>query len=107
MLKRNTVLVLGAGASAPYHFPTGIELSKQLVAGLGGGGDVANKLQKHLGFGEQQIAHFRDSFFYSGKNSVDAFLEHRREFIEIGKAATAIVLITYEQSWHLFDYNDK
>ena len=30
MLTRSTVLILGAGASKPFGFPTGIELSEQV-----------------------------------------------------------------------------
>jgi hypothetical protein len=50
-----------------------------------------------LGFSATDITTFRDAFLYSGKSSVDAFLEHRIEFLDIGKAAIAETLITWER----------
>ncbi len=106
MLKRKTVLVLGAGASAPFGFPTGIELSQQLVGQLQEGGKTFNNLRSCYNFAPEEIHDFRNAFYYSGKNSVDAFLEHRADYIRIGKAATASVLIGYESHENLFKYNE-
>ena len=38
----------------------------------------------------------------TGRNSVDAFLEHRTEFEKIGKAAIIAALIPKEQPGNLF-----
>ena len=107
MLTKRTVFVLGAGASDPFGFPTGIKLSKAVVAGLKPGLQMWISLQTHLGFSDEQLVEFREAFFYSGKNSVDAFLEHRPEHIKIGKAATAEFLIRYESSENLFGYDEN
>jgi hypothetical protein len=45
---------------------------------------------------------FREAFRKSGQSSVDAFLEHRSEFIEVGKLAIAYCLIPYESEDALF-----
>src|SRR5438094_371000 len=105
MLTKKTVLVLGAGASKPFRFPTGIELSEQLVSYLRPGHEAYNNLVT-AGYSEHQIVEFRDSFYLSGKNSVDAFLEHRSDYMQIGKAATAAVLIPYENESVLFRYDE-
>ena len=106
MLSKSTVLVLGAGASKPYDFPTGIELSSEINNQLQGRGHaVFNNLCDVFGFGENAIRRFREAFYFSGKNSVDAFLEHRTEFLSIGKAATACVLTRYENPSRLFRYD--
>jgi hypothetical protein len=55
-----------------------------------------------LGFSNKDVNIFRDSLFYSGRNSVDAFLEHRQEFIDLGKASIAKALIPFENQATLF-----
>src|SRR5579871_4858800 len=99
MLSKPTALVLGAGASKPFGFPTGFELSERLLSLLQPGNPGFNTLQHHGGFEPDAINVFRDTFYYSGKNSVDAFLEHRSDFVTIGKTATAAVLIGFESPW--------
>ena len=66
---------------------------------------VHHWLNELCGYTVEQIAQFRQSFFLSGKNSVDAFLEYRDDYMQIGKAAMAAILIPYEHEWHLFRYN--
>jgi hypothetical protein len=72
--------------------------------GLQSGAPAYNALLQLAGFPDHAINSFRDAFFFSGKNSVDAFLEHRPDFMEIGKAAIAAVLIPFEQKVQLFGY---
>ena len=106
MLTKRTVLVLGAGASVPFNFPTGLKLSREIVNGCTPNAHHF-ELLKDLGhFSPDEINHFRESFFLSGKNSIDAFLEHRAEFVPIGKAAIALSLIPFERTDHIFTYND-
>jgi hypothetical protein len=62
------------------------------------------EFMKTLGFGERQIIRFRDEFYYSGKSSVDAFLEHRPDFLDVGKAAIATILIPLESPENLFSF---
>lgn len=102
MLRKPTVFVLGAGASAPFGFPTGAKLYSAVVHALNDDAAGFTFLQGQMGFGANQIRNFRQALFYSGKNSVDQFLEHRFEFIEIGKAAMAMILIGAEVEDALF-----
>jgi hypothetical protein len=104
MLTHPTVLVLGAGASKPFDFPTGLELSAMVSNELRPGHHAYNVLQDPGGFAGADINTFREEFYFSGKNSVDAFLEHRTDLIEIGKAVTAVVLIGYEDPDKLFRF---
>jgi len=106
MLTKKHVLVLGAGASQPFDFPTGVELSKLVSRQLLEGHDAFNRLTE-VGYAAEKIRNFRDSFFLSGKNSVDAFLEHRTDLMELGKFATAAVLIPYEREDKLFGYDNN
>lgn len=109
MINVPTVVVVGAGGSAPFGFPHGWDFmtrvanaaTSRLAPGLDadGGGD---ELQREL--------------LRSGRLSIDAFLEHRPQYLTIGKRAIAATLIPFERvedlhgphrrpSWydHLFD----
>lgn len=103
MINRRTVLVLGAGASNDYSFPLGYELLKRMCEDLtpGRGGTLRQQLT-NLEFSSDQITNFRHALNFSGRVSVDAFLEHRLDFLEIGKAAIACELIKHERENTLF-----
>lgn len=107
MLEKKTVLILGAGASQPYGYPTGIELSHTLSRELIPGGNGHSRLKALGGYSREHIVEFREAFKFSGKNSVDAFLEHRTEYMEIGKAAMAAILVPQENPETLFDYQNS
>jgi hypothetical protein len=106
MLEVPTVFVLGAGSSVPYGFPTGIELSKTIVQGLRNGPLLAG-LRDIGDIETQTLLHFREEFYESGKNSVDAFLEHREDLMEIGKLVTAFALIEKEVLEELFTFTES
>ena len=101
MITNPTVLILGAGASQPYGFPTGRELLLEICDILLGRTPTQSAQQ----FVRDMIAcvddaghleRFRTQLYKSGKSSVDAFLEHRSEFVAIGKLAIARALIPRE-----------
>lgn len=102
MIRLPTTLVLGAGASIPYGFPSGRELLFEVIDELA---PAANSdLKRDLiseGFGETQIGFFRDALLESHLQSIDAFLENRAVFLEIGKKAIAIKLIRKEVTSNL------
>lgn len=115
------IFILGAGASIPFAQPSGKQLIKVITDSLiftpkriyGTGGrrtslipdyeiddsQTDNKLLEMIfeaGFTHEQVEHFRLSLMNSQINSVDAFLEHRTEFIPIGKMAIAYNLLARE-----------
>lgn len=100
VINNPTVLVLGAGASQPYGFPVGSDLFQLVVSNLAQ--DQHIRILESLGHTRDHITSFRDSLTYSGHSSVDAFLEHRLDFVEVGKAAIAQALIPFEQAQPLF-----
>ncbi len=106
MLTKRTVFVLGAGASKPFGFPTGAELYQNVVDNLVEG-PHRDFLQTEAGYSASDIKAFRNALFRSGKNSVDAFLEHRPEFMDIGKAAIARMLVLREVEDALFRAQDN
>lgn len=99
MFSKPTVLILGAGASAPYGFPLARGL-RDLVCRLpntAAAGAIAD-----LGYGPEELREFVQTLRYSGCTSVDWFLEDHPEFTEVGKAAIAAALIPFENPDRLF-----
>jgi hypothetical protein len=110
MIKQRTVFIIGAGASAPYGFPSGIELKNQIIKLFSNpASPKVERLHSYFrvsGYSEI-IKNFREALLYSGKISVDAFLEHRPEFVDLGKLAIATVLIPCEIQDTLFSIDNQ
>ncbi|MDZ4341559.1 MAG: hypothetical protein U1E51_03875, partial [Candidatus Binatia bacterium] len=96
MIKKPTVLILGAGASIDYGFPLGRILITNLCGSLKSERDPYVKFLVSCGFDFGLITAFRESLEFSGQPSIDAFLENRVEFLDVGKAAIACDLIPAE-----------
>jgi hypothetical protein len=105
MIREKTVLVLGAGASMPYGYPSGKDLRKRLCELELFSGPLSKGW-----FQEQEIKSFCDSFQRSGMASIDAFLARRgkestftgRTLGEIGKHGIALALRERQDMNHLF-----
>lgn len=94
MITRQTVFVLGAGASFPYGFPTGEGLVNSIIS-------LAITDRTHDAFldngcTERDVKRFAQDLADSDAPSVDAFLEHRPDFLKIGKLAISLSLIPKE-----------
>jgi hypothetical protein len=92
MIEHSTVLILGAGASAPYGFPLGDELRKRIVDGTAPTGGTIRQVLLNWGAAEGEIDEFRLAFELSTVPSIDVFLTRRGQFSGIGKAAVATVI---------------
>ncbi|MBL8340032.1 MAG: hypothetical protein JNL30_01090 [Rubrivivax sp.] len=103
MIKRPTVIVLGAGSSAPFGFPVGARLRnlilQQTPRDLDEIPNSPNSATVTRGSGEVFLKEFRRSNF----GSIDAFLSRRPEFTSIGKHAIARVLLPYESEAQVLD----
>ncbi len=107
MTSTPTVFILGAGASAPYGFPTGPGLVRRLIHRIM---DPRESQLSHpirtlieMGHSHLKLMEFAQAVQKSGLSSVDLFLEHRPEFMEIGKRTMGALLIEGEmpQSLHI------
>ncbi|MCK5001111.1 MAG: hypothetical protein KAS23_16320 [Anaerohalosphaera sp.] len=103
MITKKTVLVLGAGASMPYGFPSGWGLVKEICSRFDHVNRADTVTLAKAGYLSSDMVEFAKSLSVSGQSSVDAFLEHRPEYIDVGKAAIAYVLKYYESHVNLFD----
>lgn len=108
MIKKPTTLVLGAGASVPFGFPTGFELLQRVLEQTGSGQTQSFfEVLSSLRCNRKLINTFRESLLRSGKKSVDSFLEHRPDFVRIGKAVMAATLIGFENEALLHERHGK
>lgn len=112
MIEKKLTLVLGAGASAPYGLPSGEDLVIDVVENLDPYPDDDEErnwypeFTHHYGFDEREVKNFRRELTNSGRQSVDRFLEHRPEYLDLGKAAIAKSLLEREDEWALVGVGD-
>jgi hypothetical protein len=98
MITVPTLLVLGAGASIPCGYPSGIVLRDELreLARV----KESSKIYKVLepsGFSLSAIHDFGQSFRDSGINSIDAFVDRRKEYEQIAKLCIAREIASREE----------
>ena len=96
VIRTKTVFVLGAGASFPYGFPLGSELKKLVLQCYKDEKSHAAHLYNTTDFDKAAAIEFITALQYSGLSSVDAFLERRPQFLDIGKATMGIELLIKE-----------
>ncbi len=99
MIDRQTVLVLGAGASNPYGYPTGIELRKficerfpSVYCGL-----VEQKRGSPSPDADERARVFAEGFHKSSTASIDLFLARNPDFSVFGKKAIAVSVMEAEK----------
>jgi hypothetical protein len=90
MIKRRTAFILGAGASYPYGFPTGEGLVDEIIRLTQE--TPLNKTFFAYDCAPEEVHCFGHDLANSNASSVDSFLEHRRDFLKIGKLAIALAL---------------
>jgi hypothetical protein len=91
MIRKETVFILGAGASIPYGFPSGKTLVKEIIK------DSRNETSSFSQmFSQGRRLEFSNALDLSFAPSIDDLLEKRPEFMDIGKTAISIQLIQRE-----------
>ncbi|MFA6978634.1 MAG: hypothetical protein WC209_04840 [Ignavibacteriaceae bacterium] len=97
MLRKKTVFILGAGASAPYKFPTADGLKKQIInessSLLSSFNDAGNKI--FVRYLDKKPIYYED--FIEGYNkaktiSIDLYLNINPHLADFGKMAIAVCL---------------
>ena len=103
MIRENTVLILGAGASKPYNFPLVGELRDEVIKiSTNAVGLEPFVFLRDTDFDLEYLEKFTADLSVSGYSSVDAFLEKRTQWADLGKLAIAHKLIVYENSAKVF-----
>lgn len=110
MITEPTLLILGAGASMPYGYPSGQELVKIICKKLSQDPLVKDDnwvtFYNSMGFDILKLFKFRDALHNSGQLSIDAFLELRKEYLFEGKMAIALALVPIEKPDILVNLNN-
>ena len=104
MIETETALIVGAGGSIPYGFPSGAELKGEVIHNLSRARHASELLIAE--FGQDAAEEFWVALKESGQQSVDAFLERRSEFTRLGKLAIAQALLPLEKTGRLFDQQE-
>lgn len=103
MITTPTVLILGAGASVPFGYPSGAKLHDLICAEIETNqnqGPFLNYMRVG-GFAHSDVLMFGHALRRGGQ-SVDAFLETRTGFLDVGKAAMTYFLAQVENEEKLF-----
>ena len=101
MISEETVLILGAGASKPYGFPTALELRKDIIF------NTIPLLKKYAAENRpsddfenhpyvKRVKDFIEIFKNSSTSSIDLFLSRNKEYYSIGKEIITLLLSNYE-----------
>jgi len=107
MITEPTVLILGAGASYPYGFPTAKQLKWDICDAFSNEKSLAPQLlDGKSDYSASEFSDFAMALRHSGNESVDAFLEQRQKqnerVVGVGKLAIAYALIPCEDEGKLF-----
>lgn len=102
MIENSTTIVLGAGASLPYGYPSGSQLIERILTTYDRGEHNLNDVKEayqdlmRLHFQSDLIDAFVNDLRMSKVRSIDEFLEHRAEYRKVGKIAIAYVITSCE-----------
>jgi hypothetical protein len=110
MVTRPTVLILGAGASQHYEFPSARDLKSDICEQFSDPSSPAIAMlcdDFQLDFEEDEFVTLAKGLQFSGQSSADAFLERNPVYVEVGKVAIAYCLIRYENQEKLFPIRSK
>jgi hypothetical protein len=94
-------LILGAGASASYGFPTGFELTQKILK-LEENKELLNYFS---GQNSGLVNQFFQSFRMSTAMSIDSFVAKNPKYIEIARTAIAMVLMEQESRDVFFNHS--
>jgi hypothetical protein len=101
MIRKNTLLIVGAGASVPYGFPTGESLMRVIPEMLNAPESEIRAVIRAAGGSDDDLDKLSIALRETQFNSIDLLLEHRPALRDIGKLAIAAVLIPCEVSERL------
>ena len=101
MINDHTVLVLGAGSSAQYGFPSGVQLKEWMVSQTQIDGAWSKPL-KDISTSEEHIEQYRRAIIASPDDSIDAVLTRRPGLGSLGRFMIARRIAQCEQENNIF-----
>lgn len=103
-IKKNSVLVLGAGASASYGLPLGNDLVRLILEDIDAGGDRRAHAAKWTKIPYGTLTEIATKLSLSKTDSIDDWLLKHNRFLEAGKVLICHAINSCEDSSH-FGYN--
>ena len=100
MITEPTVLVLGAGASIGYGFPSGIQLLNEICERCKSRDAIGYAMNLNI---HRMLHGLLIELEKAPVQSIDEFLSYQKDFTEAGKFAIAYCLIPYENETALTD----
>ncbi|PLX19966.1 MAG: hypothetical protein C0597_04750, partial [Marinilabiliales bacterium] len=118
---KKTVIITGAGSCVPYGMPTGKMLKRSILGSLMDGGFIelknlsskvwqSDSYLEHIEYPNEEIVRFilnrydyklmddfARRFSESGQTSIDAFLKHNLNYLEIGKLSIILNILLFEK----------
>ncbi|WP_459554480.1 hypothetical protein [Lacunimicrobium album] len=99
----HTLIILGAGASMPYGFPSGEKLVQSIASISSEEVTAASYIDRNV-FTVSGLEEFKKRLRNSGYDSIDAFVEQNREFEKLGKFIVYKIIRKFEyKSTSLFE----
>jgi hypothetical protein len=95
VIVKPTVLVLGAGASYPYGFPTGPQLQQKIIEKISTQ-EFSNTYSSLYRFSPETIIKFKTNYPAAKVQSIDSFLQTQPKYAKIAKYVMAEILIPCE-----------
>lgn len=102
MVKTPTVLVLGAGASQPFGFPTGTELYASACEFLSDPKSRVSQALVRAEIDQDVLDYFAEALRHFGGRSVDQLIQDQPDFDVVGRATIAAILARRELDGPLF-----
>lgn len=95
MITEPTVFIIGAGAHAPYGFPSGEKL-KEAIYGLSAEQFHARETYQRMI--ADHLPGLRTKLRQAGTQSIDAFFQHNKALAEFGRICVALLIKRFEAS---------
>lgn len=103
MISTPTLFVLGAGASKDYRLPLGTELAQIIINQIASDNNRHKQISQWTGHSEDELLNLARLLQQSQVDTIDAWLEKRSQFIEVGKTCICHAINTYENPVTLTD----
>ncbi len=104
-ISESTIFILGAGASKPYDFPTGQELTDLIVNVLSDPhkSEAGTHIIDNTDIKAEQLINAAKDFQETGTRTIDEFLNDRSDLRLLGKFVIAAILIPLEKQQSLIN----
>lgn len=102
MIRKPTVVVLGAGASIDYKLPSSSKLREDIVNSISPTSNRSAEISKWIGVEAAQLRDFAHQLRNSRTETIDSWLAANPKFMDLGKTAICKVIGQHEHAGFLY-----